>query len=137
MVRSERSTEIDMTNTEVAVASGASNGTEMSSYRVVPMVPAVDEKADLCYNRKESQERDLEQELERGQEGRGQGQGQGQGRGKHTLAFDVSYEVVKKRILHNAVGTLSSGECLAIMGPSGGKQAVLCDVVAVFDALAD
>ena len=39
---------------------------------------------------------------------------------KHKLTFNVSYEINDKKILHNTFGDLTSGECLAIMGPSGG-----------------
>ena len=46
--------------------------------------------------------------------------GEGYPSAQHTLRFNVSFEVGKKKILHNAYAELVSGECLAIMGPSGG-----------------
>ncbi|CAM9382974.1 unnamed protein product, partial [Ectocarpus fasciculatus] len=45
------------------------------------------------------------------------------------LDFNVSFEVGKKKILHNASAELVSGECLAIMGPSGAGKTTLLSVL--------
>lgn len=54
-------------------------------------------------------------------------------RGQHSLDFNVSFEVGKKKILHNASAELVSGECLAIMGPSGGD--IQCNAMYAFHVL--
>lgn len=50
---------------------------------------------------------------------------------KATLSFDdVSYAYKEKSILNNAFGSVSPGECMAIMGSSGAGKSTLLDILA-------
>lgn len=50
---------------------------------------------------------------------------------KATLSFDdISYSYQNKPILNNAFGSVSPGECLAIMGSSGAGKSTLLDILA-------